>query len=197
MAQEFLVNNLVVPVAADADGVCFAAAVPQDPFLAKALSMALDRPVRIVLGLESDIARAQQLRLQGSEDADEEGALGDQFAGQSDDDFIEHLRDLASEAPVIRLVNQLIHRAVDMGASDIHIEPFEDGLQLRYRVDGVLQEHTDTPTAGLGQAIASRIKLLAQRNIAERRLPQDGRIVIRVKGHELDLPRWRRWTQSV
>ncbi|MEZ5555157.1 GspE/PulE family protein [Haliea sp.] len=187
VAQEFLVNNLVVPVAADDDGVCFAAAVPQDPFLAKALSMALDRPVRIVLGLESDIARAQQLRLQGGEDADEESTLGDQFAGQSDDDFIEHLRDLASEAPVIRLVNQLIHRAVDMGASDIHIEPFEDGLQLRYRVDGVLQEDTDTPAAGLGQAIASRIKLLAQMNIAERRLPQDGRIMIRVKGHELDL----------
>ncbi len=187
VAQEFLVNNLVVPVAADATGVRFAAAIPQDPFLAKALSMALERPVTIVLGLESDIARAQQLRLQDGEGGGDEDAFGDQFSGQSDDDFIEHLRDLASEAPVIRMVNQLIHRAVDMGASDIHIEPFEDGLQLRYRVDGVLQEHADAPAASLGQAIASRIKLLAQMNIAERRLPQDGRIMIRVKGHELDL----------
>ncbi|MDP4917437.1 MAG: ATPase, T2SS/T4P/T4SS family, partial [Haliea sp.] len=153
----------------------------------KALSMALERPVTIVLGLESDIARAQQLRLQDGEGGGDEDAFGDQFSGQSDDDFIEHLRDLASEAPVIRMVNQLIHRAVDMGASDIHIEPFEDGLQLRYRVDGVLQEHADAPAASLGQAIASRIKLLAQMNIAERRLPQDGRIMIRVKGHELDL----------
>jgi general secretion pathway protein E len=187
VAQEFLINNAVVPVAIDEAGVRFAAAVPQDPFLAKALAMALDRPVTIVLGLESDIARAQQLRLQSPEGEEGDDAFGDQFSGQSDDDFIEHLKDLASEAPVIRLVNQIIHRAVDMGASDIHVEPFEDGPHLRYRVDGVLQEFPDAPAANLGAAIASRIKLLAHMNIAERRLPQDGRIMIRVKGHELDL----------
>jgi general secretion pathway protein E len=187
VAQEFLINNAVVPVASDESGVRFAAAVPQDPFLAKALAMALDRPVTIVLGLESDIARAQQLRLQSPEGEEGADAFGDQFSGQSDDDFIEHLKDLASEAPVIRLVNQIIHRAVDMGASDIHVEPFEDGPHLRYRVDGVLQEFPDAPAANLGAAIASRIKLLAHMNIAERRLPQDGRIMIRVKGHELDL----------
>jgi general secretion pathway protein E len=111
----------------------------------------------------------------------------DQFAGQSDDEFIEHLRDLASEAPVIRLVNELIHRALDLSASDVHIEPFEDGLHLRYRVDGVLQDMPDPPPASLAPAIASRIKLLSHMNIAERRLPQDGRIMTRVKGHELDL----------
>lgn len=187
VAQEFLINNAVVPVAIDESGVRFAAAVAQDPFLAKALAMALDRPVSIVLGLESDIARAQQLRLQSPEGEEGTDAFGDQFSGQSDDDFIEHLKDLASEAPVIRLVNQIIHRAVDMGASDIHVEPFEDGPHLRYRVDGVLQEFADAPPANLGAAIASRIKLLAHMNIAERRLPQDGRIMIRVKGHELDL----------
>lgn len=187
VAQEFLINNAVVPVAIDDSGVRFAAAVAQDPFLAKALAMALDRPVTIVLGLESDIARAQQLRLQSPEGEEGADAFGDQFSGQSDDDFIEHLKDLASEAPVIRLVNQIIHRAVDMGASDIHVEPFEDGQHLRYRVDGVLQEFADAPPANLGAAIASRIKLLAHMNIAERRLPQDGRIMIRVKGHELDL----------
>ena len=74
-----------------------------------------------------------------------------------------------------------------MGASDIHIEPFEDGLHLRYRVDGVLQDYADPPAGNLAAAIASRIKLLSQMNIAERRLPQDGRIMLRVKGHELDL----------
>ena len=88
---------------------------------------------------------------------------------------------------MIRLVNQIIHRAVDMSASDIHIEPFEDGLHLRYRVDGVLQEYPDSPGANLAPAIASRIKLLSHMNIAEQRLPQDGRIMTRVKGHELDL----------
>jgi general secretion pathway protein E len=88
---------------------------------------------------------------------------------------------------VIRMVNQIIHRALDMGASDIHIEPFEDGVQLRYRVDGVLRDFEDPPAANLAAAIASRIKLLSHMNIAERRLPQDGRIMTRVKGHELDL----------
>jgi len=185
IAQEFLFNNHVVPLKADESGVHFVAAQPQDPFLGKALAMALDRPVSIALGLQSDIEKALQLLLQQDEDEDEN--LDDQFGGQSDDDFIEHLKDLASEAPVIRLVNQIIHRAVDMSASDIHIEPFEDGLHLRYRVDGVLQDYPDPPAANLGAAIASRIKLLSHMNIAERRLPQDGRIMTRVKGHELDL----------
>src|SRR5690606_32227197 len=104
-----------------------------------------------------------------------------------DEEFVEHLKDLASEAPVIRLVNQIIHRALDLGASDIHIEPFDDGLHLRYRVDGIIQDVSDPPPSSMAAAIASRIKLLAHLNIAERRLPQDGRIMTRVKGHELDL----------
>jgi general secretion pathway protein E len=186
LAQEFLINNATVPVLVTDEMVKFAAVVPQDPFLGKALGMALDKEIAIVLGLESDVSKALQLYTQGDQqDEDEDG--GDLFSGQSDDDFIEHLRDLASEAPVIRLVNQLIHRALDLGASDIHIEPFDDGLHLRYRVDGVLQEYPDPPAANLAAAIASRIKLLSEMNIAERRLPQDGRIMTRVKGHELDL----------
>ena len=101
VAQDFLVNNGVVPVAVTDTAVKFVAAVPQDPFLARALTMALDRPVSIALGLESDINRALQRYLQRDDAQDEE--LSDQFAGQSDDEFIEHLRDLASEAPVIQL----------------------------------------------------------------------------------------------
>ncbi len=186
LSLDFLFSNALVPVRAADDGLTFAATVPQDPFLGKALRLALDRPVSVVLGLESDINRALQVYA-GTDAGEGEDELNDQFAGQSDDEFIEHLRDLASEAPVIRLVNQIIHRALDMGASDIHIEPFEDGLHLRYRVDGVLQEYPDSPPASLRAAIASRIKLLSHMNIAESRLPQDGRIMTRVKGHELDL----------
>ena len=185
LSQDFIISNHVVPVAITDAGVAFVATVPQDPFLAKALGMALDRPVSLSLGLESDIMKVLQFYLE--EAAGANSALDDTFSGQSDDDFIEHLKDIASEAPVIRLVNQIIHRALDMGASDIHIEPFEDGIHLRYRVDGVLQPFSDPPAAQLAPAIASRIKLLSQMNIAERRLPQDGRIMTRVKGHELDL----------
>ncbi len=187
IAQDFLTNNGVVPVEVTDSSVKFVAITPQDDFLAKALAMAIDKRIELVMGLESDVNRATQLYAQAQEEESEGELDTDQFGGQSDDDFIEHLKDLASEAPVIRLVNQIIHRAVDMGASDIHIEPFDDGLHLRYRVDGVLQEQQDAPATNLAPAIASRIKLLSQMNIAERRLPQDGRIMTRVKGHEIDL----------
>lgn len=186
VSPDFLFSNHVVPVARSETEITFAATVPQDPFLIKALGMAMNRPVKVVFGLETDIAKALEARAGGGGEEDED-EFGDRFSGQSDDEFIEHLKDLASEAPVIRLVNQIIHRAVDMLASDIHIEPFDDGLQLRYRVDGVLQDQPDPPAANLAPAVASRIKLLSGMNIAERRLPQDGRIMIRVKGHELDL----------
>ncbi|MEM9255515.1 MAG: ATPase, T2SS/T4P/T4SS family [Pseudomonadota bacterium] len=184
VSADFLASNQVVPIRASTEEVEFVAAVPQDAFLQKALGMALDIPVQVSLGLESDILRAIDQRQQVDE---EEESFEDQYGGQSDDEFIEHLKDLASEAPVIRLVNQIIHRALDISASDIHIEPFEDGLHLRYRVDGVLQDYPDAPPANLASAIASRIKLLSHMNIAESRLPQDGRIMTRVKGHELDL----------
>jgi general secretion pathway protein E len=97
----------------------------------------------------------------------------------------ERLKDLASEAPVIRLVNQLIARAVETHASDVHVEPFPDRLRVRYRYDGVLHE-VEPPPARLQAAVISRIKIMARLDIAERRLPQDGRIKLTVRGHEID-----------
>jgi general secretion pathway protein E len=102
------------------------------------------------------------------------------------DEEIEHLRDIASEAPVIRLVNAMIAQALEKRASDIHIEPFEKQFKIRYRVDGVLHDQ-ESPPRELKAAITSRLKLMAKLNIAERRLPQDGRIKLKVLGHEVDL----------
>jgi general secretion pathway protein E len=99
---------------------------------------------------------------------------------------VEHLKDLASEAPVIRLVNLIMSRAIESRASDIHIEPFERDLKVRYRVDGVLYDE-ESPPKKLKAAIISRIKIMARLNIAERRLPQDGRIKIKVLGRDIDL----------
>ncbi|MBI4877324.1 MAG: type II secretion system ATPase GspE [Acidobacteria bacterium] len=99
---------------------------------------------------------------------------------------LEHLRDMASEAPVIRLVNAMIASAVEQRASDIHIEPFEKEFRVRYRVDGVLYNQ-EPPPRELKAAIISRVKLMAKLNIAERRLPQDGRIKIKTLGREVDL----------
>ena len=104
----------------------------------------------------------------------------------ANEDDAEHLRDLASEAPVVRLVNLFFRRAQEVGASDIHLEPFESKLKLRYRVDGVLQR-AEAPPLEYAAAVISRIKLMAKLNIAERRLPQDGRIMLRIEGKELDL----------
>ncbi len=105
---------------------------------------------------------------------------------QDDQEDVEHLRDLASEAPVIRLVNTLIARALERRASDIHIEPFEKELQIRYRIDGILHD-VEAPPRKLQAALISRVKLMAKLNIAERRLPQDGRIKLRMLGREIDL----------
>jgi general secretion pathway protein E len=187
LSLDFMLGNTVVPVAASRESAVFAAVVPQDEFVRKALGLALDRPVTLCLGLEPDILAALQKHTAAGDSAEEEDEEASFDAYSNDTEFIEHLKDLASEAPIIRLVNQIIHRALDLGASDIHIEPFDDGLHLRYRVDGVIQEAPDPPQASHAPAIASRIKLLANLNIAEQRLPQDGRIMIRVKGHELDL----------
>src|SRR6059058_6012638 len=107
------------------------------------------------------------------------------FTGGDEDD-LEHLRDMASEAPVIRLVNAMIAAAVEKRASDIHIEPFEKEFRIRYRVDGVLFNQ-EQPPREMKAAIVSRLKLMAKLNIAERRLPQDGRIKIKTLGREVDL----------
>jgi len=103
-----------------------------------------------------------------------------------DAEDLEHLRDMASEAPVIRLVNAMVAQAVEKRASDIHIEPFEKEFRIRYRVDGVLVNQ-DAPPREMKAAIISRVKLMAKLNIAERRLPQDGRIKVKTLGREVDL----------
>lgn len=185
VSTEFLTSHALVPIEVNGSSIRFACVVPQDAFVIKALGLALpEHRVELLLGLESDVTTALERYEAGAEPDAEEDVAWDSADGT---DFVEHLRDLASEAPVIRLVNQIIQRAVDLGASDIHVEPFEDRLLLRYRVDGVLSTANEAPPRSLAAAIVSRIKLLANLDIAERRLPQDGRIMTRAMGRELDL----------
>jgi general secretion pathway protein E len=99
---------------------------------------------------------------------------------------IDKLKDMASEAPVIKYVNALIDTAVNRRASDIHLEPFEEGLYIRLRIDGILHDY-EIPPRSMQPAIISRTKLLAGLDIAERRLPQDGKISMRISGKEVDL----------
>ena len=113
--------------------------------------------------------------------------MGEEMGGLAEEaEDVEHLKDLASEAPVIRLVNLIMSRAVESRASDVHIEPFERDLKVRYRVDGILCD-VESPPKRLKAAIISRIKIMARLNIAERRVPQDGRIKMKVLGKDIDL----------
>ncbi|WP_420894262.1 GspE/PulE family protein [Vandammella animalimorsus] len=168
------------------DRLGVALAVPQDEFVRKALHLATGLQIVPHLGLESDIERALDQAEAAAQQAEQEASADDLLGGLDAADFVEHLKDLASEAPVIKLVNTIIGRVIDLRASDIHLEPFEDGLHVRYRVDGVINV-AEVIAPRLAPAVGSRVKLLAHLDIAERRLPQDGRIKTRVKGRELDL----------
>jgi general secretion pathway protein E len=175
-----------VPIAENDSAVTVVVSDPADPYPIQALQLATGKQVEVKIGFSSEIDDLIE-RYYGSG----RSAMGtivenltDENARSEDD--IEHLRDLASEAPVIRLVNLVIQRAVEQRASDIHIEPFENRLKVRYRIDGVLHE-VESPPAASTAAVISRVKIMAKLNIAERRLPQDGRIMLRVQGKELDL----------
>jgi general secretion pathway protein E len=176
----FLRNARAIPVADDGVSATVVLADPLDDFVTESLSAALGRPIMVEIGIPIDIETAFN-RLYPN---DEEQETSDQTSAAVEDDA-EKLRDLASDAPVIRLVNQIIWRAVETQASDIHVEPQEDRLRIRYRYDGVLHE-VDNPPAQLRAAITSRIKIMAHLDIAERRLPQDGRIRMAVRGQEVD-----------
>jgi general secretion pathway protein E len=186
LSLRFLKQLAVCPVGEGDDHVDLLVADPQDPYAAEAVALATGRAVRVKVGLRAEIADLVERYYGTGRSA--MGTivenLGDESGGDEAD--VEQLRDLASEAPVIRLVNLVIQRAVELRASDIHIEPFENRLKVRYRVDGVLEE-SESPPANLTAAVISRIKIMAKLNIAERRLPQDGRIMVRVQGKELDL----------
>ncbi len=181
LTPRFLRDARALPVAIEAGRIVVAAADPLDRFMQAAIQAATGLPVTLEVAVPIDL-EAAFARLYPDPDATE--AKPDDGASTSEDDA-ERLKDLASEAPVIRMVNQIIARAVETQASDIHIEPFETSLRVRYRYDGVLQE-AEAPPPRLAAAITSRIKIMAKLDIAERRLPQDGRIKLAVRGTEID-----------
>ena len=181
----FLKQFLVLPLGEQRGRIRLWMADPQDGYAIDAVRLATGCEVAPAVGLRSEVDELiERWHGQGRSAMGTILEAADGEAAPLDD--IEHLRDLASEAPVIRLVNLLIQRAVELRASDIHVEPFESRLKVRYRVDGVLVDG-ESPPVNLTAAVISRIKIMARLNIAERRLPQDGRIMLRVQGKELDL----------
>jgi general secretion pathway protein E len=184
---KFLRRAHALPIAASEERATLAMADPLDVFTRNAVAAAIGRPVAVAVAvpIELEAAIDRLYSEPGIEDTGEaafDGVVADTEPAEED---AERLKDLASEAPVIRLVNQLIARAVETHASDVHLEPFPDRMRVRYRYDGVLHE-VEPPPARLQAAVISRVKIMARLDIAERRLPQDGRIKLTVRGHEID-----------
>ena len=179
------------PIGVEKGDLCIAMADPLDHGTMDAIRLYTQyKKVDVVLAPESEILDLiekfygnQASTLGRIVEGYDDGEL-DSLGEESDD--VEHLKDLASEAPVIRLVNLIISRAIESRASDIHIEPFERELKVRYRIDGVLYD-VESPPKRLKAATISRIKIMSKLNIAERRVPQDGRIKMRVLGKDIDL----------
>ncbi|HXZ00354.1 MAG TPA: type II secretion system ATPase GspE [Stellaceae bacterium] len=186
-SPKFLRQARVLPLLDAPERLVLAVADPLDDYAVRSLGLLAGKPVEIRVAAPSDVELAYERLYESGKSSI--GQIVDEIdeveEGGADED-ISRLRDLASEAPVVRLVNLLIARAVESRASDIHIEPFHNRLAIRYRVDGVLRDGP-APPARLRAAIVSRIKIMAKLNIAERRLPQDGRIRVAIRGRDYDL----------
>ncbi|RMO16951.1 proteinral secretory pathway protein E [Pseudomonas cichorii] len=185
LSSRFLTHHALVPVAVQPGGVLdVVGARPISDYAFRAIEYATGLRVRPLIGLQSEVD--QLIEHSYGQGRTQMASLTSQLMPASNPDDVDHLKDLASEAPVIKLVNLLLQRAVELRASDVHIEPFENRLIVRYRVDGLLRE-SESPPVSSAAAVISRIKIMAKLDIAERRLPQDGRIVFRVQGRQLDL----------
>ena len=187
VSARFLREARALPLTEDEAELALAMADPTDSYTVNAFEMVTGRRVRPLVAIPTELEAALE-RLYGAGKSVLGQIIGD-VEPRDDIGFdadVQQLKDLASEAPVIRLVSLVITNALEMRASDIHIEPFENRLIVRYRIDGVLHE-VESPPRRLSAAVISRVKIMANLDIAERRLPQDGRIRLRVQGKEIDL----------
>jgi type II secretion system protein E len=190
LSPKYLRHYRVCPVAAEGSTLTVATSDPANPLLLDDLRQSLGLQIKLAVAPEEAILEAIE-RTYGAGAASPlqrivEGIREEGLAAGEGEEDINQLRDMAFEAPVVRLVNLLIENAVTAEASDIHIEPFEDSLRVRYRIDGILYDQ-ESPPRRLQAAVTSRIKIMAELNIAERRLPQDGRIRVTLGGRRVDI----------
>ena len=187
LSPKYLRQYAVCPVSVEGNQLTVATGDPLNPLIGDDLRQSTGLEIKLVVSLPEAITEAIDRTYEGVATPLQRIVEGmDDDRATEDDEDVNHLRDMAFEAPVVRLVNLLIESAIDAGASDIHIEPFEDTLRVRYRIDGILYEQ-EAPPRRLQAAVTSRIKIMAEMNIAERRLPQDGRIRVTLRGHRVDI----------
>ena len=189
ISARFLRDSRALPIEEDEDTLTLAVADPFNDFVRHSFELVTNRKIHRVVAVGTDIDAAIERLYGGGRTAVgqlSDGDLESRIDADALGDDIQQLKDLASEAPVIRLVSLIITNALEARASDIHIEPFESRLIVRYRIDGVLHE-IESPPKRQAAAVISRIKIMANLDIAERRLPQDGRIRLRIQGKDVDL----------
>ena len=187
VSAKYLRQVRVCPISVDGNVLTVASADPLNTLVTDELRQATGLNVKVVISAAAAITEAIDRTYEGASSPLQrivEGMDDDGDAGGDED--LNHLRDMAFEAPVVRLVNLLVENAISAEASDIHIEPFEDTLRIRYRIDGILYEQ-EAPPRRLQAAVTSRIKIMAEMNIAERRLPQDGRIRVTLHSQRVDI----------
>jgi general secretion pathway protein E len=183
--ESFLRDSHILPLTNSGEALEVATADPENGFALDALRMAANKPLRLRIATITQVDKALDRWFE--KNGPQSGANGEEALIPADSaESIDRLRDLASQAPVIRYVNSTLRRAMEARASDIHIEPFEKRMRVRFRIDGSLRCMDNAPPH-LADAIVSRIKLMANMDISERRLPQDGRVQIRIQGNSVDL----------
>ena len=187
LTPKYLRQYGVCPLGVEGGVLTVATSDPLNPMITDDLRQATGLSVRVVVSPNDAIIEALDRAYEGAATPLQRIVEGmeDDRGGDGDED-VNHLRDMAFEAPVVRLVNLLVENAITLRASDIHIEPFEDTLRIRYRIDGVLFDQ-ESPPRRLQAAVTSRIKIMAEMNIAERRLPQDGRIRVTLQSRRVDI----------
>jgi general secretion pathway protein E len=188
LSPKYLRQYVVCPVSVEGGVLTVATADPLNPLVLDDLRQSTGLTVKIVVSPAEAILEAIDRTYEGTTTPLQRivGGIDDDGTGGDGDEDVNQLRDMAFEAPVVRLVNLLVENAIATEASDIHIEPFEDTLRVRYRVDGILYDQ-EAPPRRLQAAVTSRIKIMAEMNIAERRLPQDGRIRVNLNARRVDI----------
>ena len=189
ISEAFLKEKTIFPIQIKDDTLTIAVFDPFDLHTIENLKISLGKNIKILLSTEETIVEAIETYYGAGESTMGrmvESIKDDENSFTDTDLDTEHIRDMASEAPVIKLVNHIISKATEMGASDIHLEPFAEDLILRYRIDGILHNF-EAPPKKLNSALCTRIKIMAELDISERRLPQDGRIKLKVHGKDIDM----------
>jgi general secretion pathway protein E len=176
IVREYFVVNNIFPIKEDELCLCVVTHDPLQSSVLATIESAVKKQLIVYLATEEELRQVKELYESNNEE-DEEDIFEDE---------VDKLKELASEAPVIKLVNNIFAKAVNAYVSDIHFESYKHGIKVRFRIDGVLQT-VDTIPNKLKQAVIARLKLISKMNISESRLPQDGRISIKISSQEIDI----------